>query len=1439
MGYLLQRTKEEEIMAEDAGSIYSEVRINLNKLNGDIAKLDVKMNAIRKGQEKTATATKKAWTGSFSAIKIGGVAAMTAITMAMKTAISTGAKFEQSIANVASVANATAKEMKELSDAAKEAGATTRFTASQAADAMYSLSSAGFNTKQVMDSLNGVLLLAGATQSNLASTSETVVTTLKQFGLQASDSAKVANVFAAAASNSMANVTRLTASMTQAGAISGVMNISLEDSVAALEALYDAGVPAEKAGRAMKLIMLDLADANSTVTQKLEGMGFAYEDLDPTMNSFADIIDTLNSNSQRSIDIASAFGTVASGSVASLLKTGGNAIRDYRDEITDTNKAAEMYARQNNTLAGSFDLLKSAAENLAIGITEGFTPAFEPLVDLFASLLRTLGEMPVFFKVLFAGMIVGVPVVTALAGAVGALGGAAGITAAALGLIFSPIGAAVAGVSALAGVIAAIKSNIDRIDTKKLTPIAKELGTTVEHLKQIKKYFPDATNTKTMADILDKLGLTNKQLKILSQYTKANWFEHGTDWLDDGIAKAKELGISEKGYLTLVKEGNKDLTASQTKYINSKLDGIAKEEDAQAEADKKKADAAAKAKAEEEAVAQRAKERKAAYDSFSSAMTTYSKSLDDINKRQKNGILTDDEATQARLDADNTLYNSLENVDKKYVDTTKMQELAAKGIKALTGVIEDNAQALKDSEALQKLYTDNLQTIQSLTASMTSSNAELGKSTYQLNEMQRNNNLAIAKGLKLDESTEEAREKAIGIRKAATDAINTYFDALEEGQQQADIDGWNAKIASVGASEKELRDIERTNAIAREQSSGKSADDIKNAINLINQYYDALDNADGQKAIDDNAKSIEEWNLKTEKLGATTEELQDIEEREALSAVGLTDKKRQAIIAYYDKLRSLRDEADTEQEHDFDSYNTWNTKIQKIGASTEELRMIEELEAINSERNSGKKQEDIDATISLIKQYYDMLNQQDETDAFNDAFDTQQKDLQAWQDKIDHLDDYKKTEEELLQQEEVNAMAEAMMSGKSQDYIDAEIEKISEYYEGLKKVNKEKANDEILSNQEDELKAIQDKIQAIKDEGKSTVELQKEQNEQAIAALKNTRANIRAKSNLTDADKEQLKNIGNLIKGYEKMNDMLEDTSGADTFEYIMKHAFDSVADGILAIETALSTLDTTMSSINNAISNMAKNSVASLEAEKDALLESKGLADETDLESAQDDYDDEADAQQVVIDKYNEQIKLAKESGDASTAAAMESAKASYIAANADTLATYQNAVDKAQIEQDYADKESEIQYEANMKEYEWNMLNATATAALAVLKTMSKTAYPWNIPLGIAQTAAGAAQIASVAATKPKLATGGIILPQSGGVETIQAENGSPELSLNAGASGDALMGMFADKIVNKMNNGSSNIKSNIVVQLVMDRKVISTAVVDDINNGKVRLK
>jgi len=223
------------VIAIKLGEAYVEIYADQTKLTKGLNKAQKNVGASMKAIGRSMT--------------IAGAAIVAGFGMAIRTA----AKFEQSMANVASVAGATSEELIKLSDYARKMGEQSVFSASQAADAMYFLASAGMDVNEIMGALEGTLALAAATASDLAYVSESVASALSQFSLDADEAARVANVYAAAISNSQATMEKLTTSMSYVGPMAYSMGMSIEDTTGILMGLYDGGIDGSAAETALRM----------------------------------------------------------------------------------------------------------------------------------------------------------------------------------------------------------------------------------------------------------------------------------------------------------------------------------------------------------------------------------------------------------------------------------------------------------------------------------------------------------------------------------------------------------------------------------------------------------------------------------------------------------------------------------------------------------------------------------------------------------------------------------------------------------------------------------------------------------------------------------------------------------------------------------------------------------------------------------------------------------------------------------------------------------------------------------------------------------------------------------------------------------------------------------------------------------------------------------
>jgi len=316
-----------------------------------------------------------------------------------ESSVASFARFEQSMQNTFSVMGASKQEMKLLSDVAKEMGETTRFSASQAADALYSLGSAGQSATQAAASLKGVLQLAGATGSDLAFTSSTITSTLSQFNLDADKAGHIADVFAKAIGKSQANMGKLTYSMKYVGPVASGLGISLESTTAALMQLYNTGYGGEQAGTYLRQAFQKLASGTDDLKNKLQELGISYDEVNPQTQDFADVLDVLHEHNIGVTESIAIFGETSGGAMAKLIEGGGEAMRAMQGVLeASEGAAAEMQNIQNASFANTSAELASAMEAIQITIGEIITPFIDLVAKGLTQVLQTINGLPVGIK---------------------------------------------------------------------------------------------------------------------------------------------------------------------------------------------------------------------------------------------------------------------------------------------------------------------------------------------------------------------------------------------------------------------------------------------------------------------------------------------------------------------------------------------------------------------------------------------------------------------------------------------------------------------------------------------------------------------------------------------------------------------------------------------------------------------------------------------------------------------------------------------------------------------------------------------------------------------------------------------------------------------------------------------------------------------------------
>lgn len=192
-----------------------------------------------------------------------------AITGIGAAAVKTTADFDSSMSQVSAISGATGEDLDALRDKAREMGAKTKFSASEAADAMSYMAMAGWKTEDMLDGISGVMDLAAASGEDLATTSDIVTDALTAFGLTAADSGHFADVLAAASSNANTNVAMMGETFRYVAPIAGALGFSVEDTSEAIGLMANAGIKSSQAGTSLRTIMNSLTGPIDIVGENL------------------------------------------------------------------------------------------------------------------------------------------------------------------------------------------------------------------------------------------------------------------------------------------------------------------------------------------------------------------------------------------------------------------------------------------------------------------------------------------------------------------------------------------------------------------------------------------------------------------------------------------------------------------------------------------------------------------------------------------------------------------------------------------------------------------------------------------------------------------------------------------------------------------------------------------------------------------------------------------------------------------------------------------------------------------------------------------------------------------------------------------------------------------------------------------------------------------
>ena len=308
----------------------------------------------------------------------GMVAAGTAIAGVAAASVEVGKAFESQMSTVAAISGATAQEFAAMEAKAKEMGATTQFSATEAGQAMEYMAMAGWKSADMVDGIEGIMNLAAASGEELASTSDIVTDALTAFGMSASESGKFADVLAAASSNANTNVAMMGESFKYVAPLAGTLGYTAEDTSIALGLMANAGIKGSQAGTSLKTALARMSAPTAKQAAAMKKLGISLTDSEGNMKSLREVTGDLRtsfagmSESEQAAAASTIFGKEAMSGMLAIINAGESDFDKLTAAIDGSAGAAErMAAVRLDNLEGDITLLKSAAEGLGIEIYQG------------------------------------------------------------------------------------------------------------------------------------------------------------------------------------------------------------------------------------------------------------------------------------------------------------------------------------------------------------------------------------------------------------------------------------------------------------------------------------------------------------------------------------------------------------------------------------------------------------------------------------------------------------------------------------------------------------------------------------------------------------------------------------------------------------------------------------------------------------------------------------------------------------------------------------------------------------------------------------------------------------------------------------------------------------------------------------------------------------
>lgn len=346
-----------------------------------VIETDLDSKGFKSGLDKMQSIAK---TG-FKAVATSVGVVSTAITAALGGMVKIGSDFEAQMSRVKAISGATEEEFDKLKKQAMDLGKETAFSSSEAAQGMENLAAAGFSVNETMEAMPGLLNLAAASGEDLSVASDIAAAAVRGFGLEASETAHVADVLAANANKTNSSVTETGEALKYIAPFANAAGISLEETAAAIGIMANAGIQGSQAGTTLRGALSRLSRPTDDMIGVMDELGISFYDTNGKMKPLSEQVKMLEqamsglTDEQRNYYLVTLYGQESLSGMLALINEGSGELSNLTEEFKNADGAAKETAEtMQDNLKGSIEQLGGSIETLGITIFDSLS---EPLKD--------------------------------------------------------------------------------------------------------------------------------------------------------------------------------------------------------------------------------------------------------------------------------------------------------------------------------------------------------------------------------------------------------------------------------------------------------------------------------------------------------------------------------------------------------------------------------------------------------------------------------------------------------------------------------------------------------------------------------------------------------------------------------------------------------------------------------------------------------------------------------------------------------------------------------------------------------------------------------------------------------------------------------------------------------------------------------------------------